>query len=301
MARRSSGSLAAFLTLALVVAACSAVEGRSVPTTVPIVPTVPEQTTTTIGVTTTVPVTTTYPATVSTEPIEEIDAVVVVPEGDGPFPAVVLVHGGGWVTGNPRIMIPLQRHLGDAGFLTVNTSYHLATRASPGFPEAVEDVACAVRYASSHPDSDGTVVLVGHSAGAHIAAIVALTGDSYVSDCPYEGKALPDKFVGLAGPYDVARLGLAASLFFGSGPTADPESWTAGNPGSLVDRNPDLSALILYGDRDGLVDDRFAIDFHDALTAAGSSSLLELVEGARHGDLLDPDLVGDLIVTWLER
>jgi acetyl esterase/lipase len=274
-----------------------------VPTTSRVtVPTVQEPTTTTtVGATTTVPVTPTSPTTVPTEPIEEIDASITVPDGEGPFPAVVLVHGGGWVTGNPTIMAPLGRHLSEAGFLTVNTTYHLATRFSPGFPEAVEDVACAVRYASSHPDSDGTVTLIGHSAGAHIGAIVALTGDSYVSECPYEGKALPDSFVGLAGPYDVVRLGLAVSLFFGSGPTVDPESWAAGNPQALADQNPDLQALVMYGDRDGLVDDRFAIDFHEALTAAGSSSLLELVEGARHGDLLDPALVGDLIVTWLER
>ena len=57
----------------------------------------------------------------------------------------------------------------------------------------------------------------------------------------------------------------------------------------------------MHGDEDGLVDFSFTADFDEALTASGSSSLIEVVEGARHGDMHDPDFVGDLIVVWLER
>jgi hypothetical protein len=57
----------------------------------------------------------------------------------------------------------------------------------------------------------------------------------------------------------------------------------------------------MFGEFDGLVDDRFASDFHQAIVEAGGDSLLELVEGARHNDMPDPTFVGDLIVTWLER
>ena len=95
------------------------------------------------------------------------------PEGEGPFPAVVLVHGGGWVGGSPGLMGGLARFLTDAGYLTVNTAYTLSNGIA-GFPVAVDDVACAVRNAADHPDSDGTVTVVGHSAGAHLAALVAL-------------------------------------------------------------------------------------------------------------------------------
>jgi fermentation-respiration switch protein FrsA (DUF1100 family) len=57
----------------------------------------------------------------------------------------------------------------------------------------------------------------------------------------------------------------------------------------------------MHGENDGLVDLRFASDFAEALSAAGSEVLVEVVEGARHNDMHDPELVGDLIVTWLER
>jgi acetyl esterase/lipase len=245
--------------------------------------------------------TTVSPPSTSASDEQPIDAEVVVPDGVGPFPAVVLVHGGGWVTGAPSIMRPLADHLNANSFMTVNTRYSLATMDRPGFPDAIEDVACAVRFAANHPDSDGTVAVIGHSAGAHIGGLVALSGDEYGADCPFPGSGLPKRFVGLAGPYDVSRLGPAVGAFFGLGPDRLPEVWRAGNPQLQTDANTDLASLIMYGENDGLVADRFAFEFHQALMGSGSDAVLELVEGARHNDMHDPDLVGDLIVTWLSR
>lgn len=233
--------------------------------------------------------------------LPEIDAEVSVPDGDGPFPAVVLVHGGGWVTGNPGIMRPLADYLDGEGYLTVNTRYELASLDRPAYPAAVDDVACAVRYAAAHPDSDGTVTVIGHSAGAHIGALVALTGEDYTDGCAIEGSGVPERFVGLAGPYDVSRVGLVVAPFFGGSPQTEPDAWLSGNPQLLTDANPFLDSLIMYGDRDGLVPDEFAITFHDALVDSGSSSLLEKVEGARHSQMHDPAIVGGLIAAWLDR
>jgi acetyl esterase/lipase len=298
MARRRGRRLAGLLTALLIVSACSQVEAGITTTTATLPPTTSSSTTSSTTTTTIAPTTTTIPPTTTTVP--DIGADVAIPEGTGPFPAVVLVHGGGWVAGGPSIMSSLAGYLTDSGFLTVNTSYKLAND-SPGFPEALDDVACAVRYAAAHPDSDGTVALVGHSAGAHLSAVVALTGDRYGEDCPVPGTGLPDRLVGLAGPYDVNRLGLVMLPFFGVGPNGDPEAWAAGNPQALTDENTGLSSLIMYGGSDGLVDASFAIDFHEALVSSGSDSLLELVEGARHNQMRDPEWVGDLILVWLER
>ncbi len=315
MARRSRCCLSALLSV-LLVSACTAgaaVEGPTGSTETtrssPVTTAGPSTTTTTLAPATSstalpAPTTTTSVAddASTTTPITDgLSLDVRVPEGEGPFPAVVLVHGGGWIVGEPSLMSPLARHLTDNGFLTVNTEYQLADFETPGFPAAVDDVACAVRYAATHPDSDGTVAVIGHSAGAHIGALVALTGDAYAGECPYPGEGLPQRFVGLAGPYDVSRLGLAILPFFGAGPDAIPEAWAAGNPQLLTDENTGLDSLIMYGELDGIVADSFALDFSDALESSGSDSLLELVEGARHRDMDDPDFVGDLIVTWLER
>ena len=223
-----------------------------------------------------------------------------VPKGEGPFPTVVLAHGGGWVGGSPELMTDLAQFLTDAGFLTVNTAYTLSNGVA-GFPSAVDDVACAVRTAADHPVGDGTVAIMGHSAGAHLAALVALDTDVYGQGCPLTEPVIPDRLVGLAGPYDVARLGPLILPFFGVGPNENPEMWQAGNPLNQVANNPELASLIMHGEDDSLIDLSFATDFAEALTGAGSEAVVEVVEGARHNEMHDPDVVGDLIVTWLNR
>ena len=250
--------------------------------------------------TTTSPSDTSTSAGPATTHPSDADLDIRVPEGEGPFPAVVLVHGGGWVGGSPALMGGLARFLAAAGYLTVNTAYTLSNGIA-GFPVAVDDVACAVRNAADHPDSDGTVTVVGHSAGAHLAALVALDTDVYGTECALAEPVIPDRLVGLAGPYDVARIGPLIVPFFGVPPNEDPELWQAGNPLNQVANNPDLSSLIMHGEEDGLIDLSFATDFAEALNGAGSEAVVEVVEGARHNEMHDPDVVGDLIVTWLER
>ncbi len=225
---------------------------------------------------------------------------VLVPQGEGPFPAIVTVHGGAWVIGSPALMRPLARFLTDAGYLTVNTSYQLATNQAASFPAAVDDIACAVRIAAAHPLSDGTVVLIGHSAGAHLSAIVALTGEAYGADCPVSGSGVPDGLVGLGGPYDIRLLGLGMLPFFGVDPDSAPEVWLAGNPQLLTDSNPGLTALIIHGGEDTVVELHFADEFHRALVASGANSSLEVVSGADHGEITDPIFVGDLILGWMD-
>jgi len=257
-------------------------------------------TTSAAATTTNPPSDTSIAAGTTTTHISNASLSIHVPVGEGPFPAVVLVHGGGWVGGSPELMTDLARFLTDAGFLTVNTGYTLSNGVA-GFPVAVDDVACAVRNAADHPDSDGSVTLVGHSAGAHLAALAALDVGVYGQGCAVTEPTIPTRLVGLAGPYDVARLGPLIVPFFGIPPNEDPELWQAGNPLNQVANNPDLSSLIMHGEEDALIDLSFATDFADALTAAGSEAFVEVVEGARHNEMHDPDIVGDLIVAWLER
>ena len=235
-----------------------------------------------------------------TTKLSETDLDIRVPEGEGPFPALVLVHGGGWVGGSPELMTDLARFLTDAGYLTVNTGYTLSNGIA-GFPVAVDDVACAVRNAADHPDGDGSVAVIGHSAGAHLAALAALDVGVYGEGCAVTEPTIPDRLIGLAGPYEVARLGPLIVPFFGVPPNEDPAMWQAGNPLNQVANNPDLSSLIMHGDEDALIDLSYATDFADALTEAGSEALVEVVEGARHADMQDPDVVGDLMLAWLER
>lgn len=100
-------------------------------------------------------------------------------------PAVILVHGGGWVAGDRRRDFqPLFQPLNDAGFAWFSISYRLATDVTR-FGVAIDDVQTAIRYVISHaaefhidPDK---IALIGESAGGQLAAMAALRGDTATS------------------------------------------------------------------------------------------------------------------------
>jgi acetyl esterase/lipase len=213
---------------------------------------------------------------------------------------VVLVHGGAWLVGSPVSIEPLAIYLTENGYLTVNATYQLSLQL-PGFPGAFDDIACVVRFASSHPRSNGTVVVIGHSAGAHIGSVVALTGDQYGSGCPYPGTGLPERFIGLAGPYDISGLGPIMVNFFGSLPEDSPEDWEAGNPQLLVGENPDLHTLLIHGDLDQVVPVDFSENFFTALDDVGTDAEISVLVGVEHAGVRDPCVVGELLLDWLTK
>jgi acetyl esterase/lipase len=224
---------------------------------------------------------------------------VIQPHGDGPWPITVLVHGGGWVGGERADVSDLAALLATRGMLVYNISYR--TMALGGsYPTAYQDVACGVRFARATAQEYGgnpsSVTLAGYSAGAHLAAVVALAGDEFDGDCLAGGSGLPDAFVGIAGPYDSDQFSPLLIPFFG-GPRADAaDAWSAGNPYSYVDRRISLPIHLLQGTADGTVPQRFTLDFAAALEAAGHTVELTIIEGAGHRDMVDPSASGPIAV-----
>lgn len=298
MVRRSLCRLtASLITSVVILAACSGAD-RGDPSQDGTATSLATTTTTVLATSTTVAnTTTTSQATTTTS--GQAETGVGVPEGEGTFPAVVLVHGGGWIVGSPTSMAPLADYLNLQGYLTVNTSYQLSIN-SPGFPGAVEDVSCAVARAATHPSSNGEVTVIGHSAGAHIGAIVALAGDIFDDGCEPPDSGSPARFVGLAGPYDTERVGGIVVAFFGVEQEADPDLWASGNPMNLVNTDTDLEVLLIHGDADGVVPVDFSESFATSLEAGGVATELSILPGVNHSRVTSPQVVGDLIVDWIE-
>ena len=98
------------------------------------------------------------------------------PDGNGPFPAVIIVHGGSFSRGNKRTYVtPLFELLSSAGFAWFTINYRLAP--DHQFPAAVEDVESAVRWvrtnaAKYHVDAR-RIALAGESAGGYLVAYAA--------------------------------------------------------------------------------------------------------------------------------
>jgi acetyl esterase/lipase len=101
------------------------------------------------------------------------------PEGDGPFPAVVCIHGGGFRGGDRVTYDALCKKLAEHGYVAVTITYRLAPKYP--FPAAVYDSKAAVRWLRAnaqkyHIDAD-RIGVMGGSAGGTLAAFLGVTAD----------------------------------------------------------------------------------------------------------------------------
>jgi acetyl esterase/lipase len=96
---------------------------------------------------------------------------------NGSLPGVLLVHGGGWRSGDRSLQIPLAQFLAAHGYVTAVVEYRLSTEAP--YPMAVHDIKSAVRWMRAHASEynidSARIAVSGSSAGGHIAALVGTT------------------------------------------------------------------------------------------------------------------------------
>lgn len=154
----------------------------------------------------------------------------------GRRPVVVFFYGGSWNSGTRSGYAFVGQALAAQGFIVVIPDYRLVPEVRyPGF---VEDGAAAVRWTETHVADLGgdpaRIVLMGHSAGAYIAAMLAVD-DRWLKE---DRKAIRG-FVGLAGPYDFVPFDVDASrAAFGEWPRPNetqPITWAgAGDPPTLL-------------------------------------------------------------------
>jgi acetyl esterase/lipase len=224
------------------------------------------------------------------------------PAETGPWPVVVTIHGGGWFVGDRSSMGPLADGLASRKAVVFNATYRTLTLGG-SFPGMVDDIACAVQFArNTAPEFTTTpelVTIVGHSAGAHLASLVAYAPGQFGQDCPEGPSISPDAFVGLAGPYDISQLGGLLTPMFGVPPEENPELWAAGNPFSWIGESPDIPTLLLHGDADRVAPIAFSEELADALENAGRDVTFEVLTGRDHADANAPRVVGDRIAAFL--
>lgn len=105
-----------------------------------------------------------------------VTADVIVPDGEGPFPVLVYLHGGGWVCGSPTTHAKLGRRFAESGHLVFNVDYRLAPEHP--FPTPFEDCVQAIRWANAvaeHYGGDASRLAVGgDSAGGNLSAASAI-------------------------------------------------------------------------------------------------------------------------------
>lgn len=133
------------------------------------------------------------------------------PDGEGPWPMLVFFYGGGWDSGSRGLYGWAAQALAARGFLVALPDYRLVPEVR--FPAFVEDAAAATaaaaRLAPAHGGDPSRLAVSGHSAGAHLALMVALDA-RYLAAAGAPG--LVRAAAGLAGPYDFLPFDVAASV-----------------------------------------------------------------------------------------
>jgi acetyl esterase/lipase len=196
----------------------------------------------------------------------------------GPTPVVVFFYGGGWRFGERRHYRFVAASLARAGLVAAVPDYRLYPEVR--FPSFIEDGALAVaqmrRLATSCGGDAARLFVVGHSAGAYITAMLAVA-PGYLAAVGLARKHLAGA-VGLAGPYDILPITVAAiKPVFAS--AADDLRRT--QPIFHVDGN-NAPLLLLHGDRDTLCYPRNSLAMAARIRAAGGPALVRTYRHLGH-------------------
>jgi acetyl esterase/lipase len=232
------------------------------------------------------------------------------PTAPGAYPALLLIHGGGWTRSsqaNHRFWGP---YLAQHGYVAFSADYRLATNGQPTYPQNVHDLKAAVQYlrgsaAAINVDAD-RIGVMGESAGGHLAALLALSGDSPKLANPYRG----DPHHGVSTRLKVAvpiyavfdllshwehelvirPRDVCTEMYLGGSPMeirdvfyeASPISWT------LVQNNQ-VDFLVVWGTADEMVDSQMqSIRFVTALNRAGNFTRTVPITNAPHYWISEP-------------
>lgn len=197
------------------------------------------------------------------------------PNGHGPYPALVCLHGGAWLRGSQRQYQSWGPWLAERGYAVVAVDYRLSSQVSPAWPGVWEDVRCALDWLITQAPAlniDSTRLgTIGDSAGGHMAAMLSL----------HEATASRIRaMVGVYGIYDLVdwwrvtqppkRTDDPVKKLMGSSYTearADYESFSPLHRVQALQARPAASYLIIHGDEDAIVhhnqSERFVAALHD--------------------------------------
>lgn len=224
-------------------------------------------------------------------------------EGKGPFPALVFVHGGGWMEGSRDSFRSPMLYFSTKGIVCITIDYRLAPKYP--FPAQIEDAKCAVRWmranAKKYNVDPKRIGAVGASAGAHLVAMLGTTA----GDKRWEGNGGNPKqssaisaMICISGPYDLtlgyshstsqnANEGAAVrsmlASFLGGTPEKVPAQYRNASPMSFVNKNT-VPALLTHGTADTLVPIEQSDLFYQKLKDTGIDVELMRIDGAGHGD-----------------
>jgi len=229
-----------------------------------------------------------------------------VPDGAGPFPIAIIVHGGGWSGGDKaRDMSLLFKPLTDANFTWFSINYRLAPKYR--FPACIEDVEQAIRWVKKHaPEYKGDpqrIALIGESAGGHLVCLAAARAKNDTRIAAVVGFAAPTDLEA-----DAQRRGNVSPAFrnmFNSENLDDETREKLRDASPIKYLKADLPPfLLIHGTDDKSVLYSQSVIFQKRLKELGVPCEIITIEKGVHGmknwEKLDTNYK-EKMIAWLER
>jgi acetyl esterase len=222
------------------------------------------------------------------------------PRGEGPFPALLRVHGGAWNVGARKAAEHVDRKIAECGMVVAAIDFRLAP--THPYPAQIQDTNLAVRWLKLHAAEYNidlaSVGGAGDSSGGHTMMLNAMRpNDPRYAALPLEGDASVDASV----DYVVALWPVLDSYtryFYARGIDwtdkinqhegyfLTTEAMMEGNPQMIIERGEDVlkpPVLVIQGDTDDNIPRYIPLMFEDAYRNAGASVQLEWFPGMPHG------------------
>ncbi len=202
---------------------------------------------------------------------------------------VIYIHGGGWTHGRKEAEYEKFKVFIENGYAVANVEYRLANQAPA--PAAIEDVQCAIAYLLKNADSlkldKRRFVLMGGSAGAHLALLAGLGASQMQGSCSLR-QFKPAAIISKYGPTDLLRWKPAmteggASASWLADKRKDTAFVNTLSPISYVSKDH-IPVLFVHGDQDKTVPMLQSETLYRKLKKHGYPAQMYVVQGGKHGN-----------------
>ena len=241
--------------------------------------------------------------TIDGEEPEELKCDIYTPQGEGPFPAILAVHGGGWRQGTKFAMLRHAWKMAQSGYVVVSINYRHAPKHP--FPAQIHDCKHAIRWMRSNAEElkidPERIGAFGYSAGGHLVSLLGTSDkdDGLEGPIEKEFKKFDTRIKAVAAggaPCEFSWLDKKSqvlSYWLGGSPKQKPKTYQAASPTTFVSAD-DPAFFFFHGEKDLIVPASSPQALHDLLKKSGVQSEYYTAKGYGHiGTFSD--------IRWMEQ